>query len=90
LDGITGAVITVLTILIIADLTAGTGRFNLTQGVVGTMIGLAAAVSTTVMGFIVERLGDTVGFLGMAGITCVGMATLWKFLPESKPAEYLD
>ena len=90
LDEITGAVITVMTILIIADLTTGTGRFNLTQGVVGTMIGLAAAISTTAMGFIVERLGDTVGFLGMAGITCVGLATLWKFLPETKPAEYVD
>jgi MFS family permease len=90
LDGITGAVVTVLTILIIADLTSGTGRFNLTQGVVGTLIGLAAAISTTVMGFIVERLGDTVGFLSMAGITCVGLAALWRFLPESKPAEYLD
>jgi MFS family permease len=90
LDGITGAVVTVLTILIIADLTTGTGRFNLTQGVVGTLIGLAAAISTTVMGFIVERLGDTVGFLSMAGITCVGLAALWRFLPESKPGEYRD
>jgi MFS family permease len=90
LDGITGAVVTVLTILIIADLTTGTGRFNLTQGVVGTLIGLAAAISTTVMGFIVERLGDTVGFLTMAGITCVGLVALWRFLPESRPAEYLD
>ena len=31
LDEITGAIVTVLTILIIADLTTGTGRFNLTQ-----------------------------------------------------------
>lgn len=90
LDGITGAVVTVLTILIIADLTTGSGRFNLTQGVVGTLIGIAAALSTTVMGFIVVRLGDAAGFLIMAGITCVGLVVLWKFLPESKPAEYLD
>jgi MFS family permease len=33
LDGITGAIILVLTVLVIADLTAGTGRFNLAQGV---------------------------------------------------------
>ena len=32
LDGITGAIMTVLTILVITDLTAGTGRFNLAQG----------------------------------------------------------
>ena len=35
LDGITGAIMTVLTIMVIADLTAGTGRFNLAQGAVG-------------------------------------------------------
>jgi hypothetical protein len=90
LDGITGAVISVMTILIIADLTTGTGRFNLTQGVVGTLIGIAAATSTTVMGFVVERLGDATGFLTMAAITGAGLATLWKFLPETRPAEYLD
>ncbi len=42
------------------------------------------------MGFIVERLGDTVGFLTMAGFTGLGLVALWKLLPESKPAEYLD
>jgi MFS family permease len=31
LDGITGAIITVMTVLIMTDLTAGTGRFNLAQ-----------------------------------------------------------
>jgi MFS family permease len=90
LDGITGAIMTVLTILIITDLTTGTGRFNLTQGAVGTLIGVAAAVSTTAMGFIVQQLGDAAGFLIMAGFACTGLAALWLFLPESKPAEYLD
>ncbi|MGB8633475.1 MAG: MFS transporter, partial [Xanthobacteraceae bacterium] len=36
LSGITGAIIGVLTVLVITDLTTGTGRFNLAQGVVGT------------------------------------------------------
>jgi hypothetical protein len=71
------------------DLTAGTGRFNLTQGVVGTLTGISAAISTTAIGFIVQRLGDTAGFLTMAGIACIALAALWAFLPESKPAEYL-
>jgi hypothetical protein len=31
LDGISGSVINVLTVLVISDLTAGTGRFNLAQ-----------------------------------------------------------
>ena len=90
LDGTTGAIMTVLTILIITDLTTGTGRFNLTQGVVGTLTGVAAAVSTAASGFIVSRLGEVVGFLSLAGITCIGLGALCLLLPESKPAEYLD
>jgi MFS family permease len=38
LDGITASVLGVLTALVIADVTKGTGRFNLAQGVVGTMM----------------------------------------------------
>jgi MFS family permease len=90
LDGITGAVVTVLTILVIADLTAGTGRFNLAQGVIGTFIGIAAAISTSVMGFIVLHFGGSIGFLIMAACTLLGTSVLWMLLPETKPPEYLD
>src|SRR5262245_35151038 len=88
LDGITGAIVTVLTILVITDLTAGTGRFNLAQGVVGTLTGIAAAVSTGVLGIIVSRFGDAVGFMAMAAMTMAGLALLWMFLAETRPADY--
>src|SRR5713101_1443004 len=90
LDGVTGAVITVLTILVITDLTTGTGRFNLAQGVVGTLTGVAAATSTAVSGFIVSRCGDWVGFASLATATVAGLALVWTALPETKPAEYID
>jgi MFS family permease len=90
LDGLTGAIVTVLTILIITDLTTGTGRFNLAQGAVGTITGIAAAMSTTVMGFIASQSGDAVGFLVMATATGAAIVLAWAFLPETKPAEYLD
>jgi MFS family permease len=38
LDGITGAVLGVMTALVIADVTKGTGRFNLAQGIFGTLV----------------------------------------------------
>ena len=41
LDGVSGAMLGVLTALTIADLTAGTGRFNLAQGFLGTISGSA-------------------------------------------------
>src|SRR5579863_10371997 len=53
LSGITGAIIGVLTVIVIADLTVGSGRFNLAQGAVGAAIGVAASLSTLVTGFFV-------------------------------------
>src|SRR5438105_3043285 len=38
LDGVSGATVTVLTILVITDITTGTGRFNLARGMVGTLL----------------------------------------------------
>jgi predicted MFS family arabinose efflux permease len=88
LDGITGATITVLTILVVTDLTSGTGRFNLAQGVLGTLTGISAAASVGVMGIVAQRFGDVTGLLAMAGGTIAGMALLWACLPETKPAKY--
>jgi MFS family permease len=90
LDGITGAIVTVLTILIIADLTSGTGRFNLAQGAVGALIGISAALSTSAWGVVAQHFGSAVTFPAMAVVTAAGMALLWAFLPETKPEEYDD
>ena len=62
LDGLSGATLGVLTALVIADLTNGTGRFNLAQGVVGTLSGVGASLSTSISGLIVGRFGDVAGF----------------------------
>jgi MFS family permease len=88
LDGITGAIVSVLTILVIADLTDGTGRFNLAQGALGTLRGISVAVSTGVLGAVVSRFGDVVGLFTMAAGIIGGMALLWAFLPETKPTKY--
>jgi len=90
LDGITGALIAVLVVIIITDLTTGSGRFNLTQGVIGALTAAASALSASVMGFIASRAGDAAGFLTMASATCLGLAVILMFLPETKPAKYLD
>src|SRR5262249_35051224 len=90
LDGVTGAIITVLTILIIADVTKGTGRFNLAQGVFATLTGFAAAISPGFFGALELRFSDAAGLFTMAFGLALGMVLLWFALPETKPKEYAD
>jgi MFS family permease len=88
LDGVTGAAVTVLTIIVAADLTAGTGRFNLAQGVLGTIRGIAAAIGTGSVGFLVQQFGDFTGFFLMAIGPAMAAVLIWAFLPETKPPKY--
>ena len=57
LDGLTSAIVEVLIIVIITDLTAGTGRFNLIGGTVTMLIGIAGAISVAASGFIFDMAG---------------------------------
>src|SRR6516164_4371912 len=86
LDGISGSVLGVLTALIVADLTNGTGRFNLAQGFVGTFAGIGATLSTTFFGLMVANFGSAIGFLSIAAaaLTTVFLALL--LMPETKPS----
>jgi MFS family permease len=86
LDGLTGAVLAVMVPLTIADLTQGTGRFNLTQGLVGTMTGLGASLSPTFAGFVSDSFGSNFAFLGLAIIAVLGLAVVSLLMPETRPA----
>src|SRR6516164_3478988 len=86
LDGVSGSILGVLTALIVADLTNGTGRFNLAQGFIGTFAGIGATLSTTFFGLIVGNFGSAIGFLSIAAaaLTTVFLALL--LMPETKPS----
>ena len=86
LDGLSGTMLGVLTALIIADLTAGTGRFNLAQGFVGTMSGVGASLSTTLSGLVAASLGRAAGFLGIAAVALAAVVLLWSLMPETNPS----
>jgi MFS family permease len=90
LSGVTGAVIGVLTVLVITDLTAGTGRFNLAQGAVGAMSGMAASLSTLATGLLFQVIGPTGGFLAIAGVAAAATVLIAMFISETKPADYGD
>ena len=86
LDGVSGTMLGVLTALIVADLTMGTGRFNLAQGFVGTMSGIGASLSTTLSGLVTGSLGRAPGFLGIAAIALAAVLLLWLRMPETNPS----
>jgi MFS family permease len=86
LDGLTGAVLAVMVPLTIADLTQGTGRFNLTQGLVGTMTGLGASFSPTFAGFVSDTFGSNYAFFGLAIIALLGLAVVTLLMPETRTA----
>jgi sugar phosphate permease len=90
LDGITGAIIGVLTVLVITDLTAGTGRFNLAKGVVGALSGIAASASTLATGYVFQSFGSLTGFVVIALIAGSATVLIWIFVSETKPAQYPD
>jgi MFS family permease len=62
LDGIGAALYGALFPLIVADLTRGTGHFNLAQGAVITAQGIGAGISTSLAGLVVVHAGYAAPF----------------------------
>jgi MFS family permease len=87
LDGITAAIFAVLVPLVVADLTRGTGHFNLGQGILGTATGIGASLSATLAGYLSDRFGSPAAFASLAVIAFLGFALAWRLMPETRPAE---
>jgi sugar phosphate permease len=79
-------VLGVLTALVIADVTSGTGRFNLAQGIVGTVSGIGASLSTTLFGLIAVSFGRTTVFLSIASVALLAALVVWFLMPETRPS----
>ena len=86
-DGVSAAVMGVLVPLILADLTRGTGRFNLAQGVVGVALGLGASASTALGGLLRDEYGRRPAYFTLAGLACLGLLFAILFLSETRPEE---
>ncbi|MBV9750784.1 MAG: MFS transporter [Acetobacteraceae bacterium] len=84
LGGLTAAVIGILTPLVIADVTRGTGRYNIAQGTVGIASGIGASLSTVISGYVVQMLGYTIGLYGLGAVGLAGMGLLWWQMPETR------
>ncbi|PNG24839.1 MFS transporter [Methylocella silvestris] len=83
LDGVGAGLYGALFVIIVADLTRGTGHFNLAQGAVITAQGIGAALSTTLAGLIVVHAGYSAAFL-VLGVIAAGGFLLYLFaMPET-------
>lgn len=85
LDGIGAGIFGVLVLIIVADLTTGTGRFNFAQGALATATGIGAGLSNLLTGFLVEKAGFNAGFLTLANIALIALLFFVIAMPETKP-----
>jgi MFS family permease len=86
LDGVAAGIFGVIAVVIAADLMRGTGRFNLAQGLVALCVGIGAAASNLVGGFMVQAAGYPAGFLALAAIAAAGALFFVVLMPETRPA----
>ncbi|WP_210644215.1 MFS transporter [Pseudomonas sp. Tri1] len=82
LDGVGAGLFGALFPLVVKDLTQGTGRFNVSLGVLSTVFGLGAALSNSLAGFVVQGAGYSAAFLTLAAIAALAFGLLLA-LPET-------
>ncbi len=85
LDGVANGIFGILFLLILADITAGTGRFNAAQGAIATLIGVGASLSNAIAGWIAQAGGYSAAFYFLAAVAILGAAIFALFMPETAP-----
>ncbi|PMS17957.1 MFS transporter [Trinickia dabaoshanensis] len=84
LDGISAAVFGVMLPLIAADVAGGKGHYNLCIGLFGLTAGIGATLSTLAAGFVSDRFGNMVSFMGLAAAGALAVLLVWAALPETR------
>jgi MFS family permease len=87
LDGVGVGIFGVVSVLVIADLTEGTGRFNLALGAITTAVGIGASLSQVIAGGLVHHFGYRSGFLFLAAVASLALGILYFYMPETRKSE---
>jgi MFS family permease len=93
LDGIGAGIFGALFFIVVADLTKGSGHYNLAQGASGACWGFGAALSNTVAGQIVNMFDYSAAFLFLTLCAVIALIVFWFGVPETlgwAPAETPD
>jgi MFS family permease len=83
LDGVGAGIFGALTPLVIADIMRGTGRYNLAQGAIATMVGIGASLSGLAAGEIVDHFGYAAAFLALGAAALVAASVFALAMPET-------
>ncbi len=83
LDGVGAGIFGALMPLVIADIMRGTGRYNLAQGAIATVLGIGASLSGLAAGVIVDHCGYNAAFLAAGGTAFVALLVFALRMPET-------
>ncbi|MBV9142511.1 MAG: MFS transporter [Pseudonocardiales bacterium] len=89
LDGVGAGIFGAVFPVMVADLTRGTGRYNVAFGAATTMQGIGAALSTTLAGAVIVFGGYDLAFFTLAGIALVALLLFSCAVPETSPAKLI-
>ena len=85
LDGLAAGIFMALLPLLVADITRGTGRYNMALGGVITMQGIGGSLSGIASGLIVDHFGYSAAFLTLGCVAAVACAAFFLYMPETLP-----
>lgn len=84
LDGIGTGISGVVTVLIVADLAKGSGRFNALAGMMQSALGIGAFLGNLLAGAAAKRLGFPPVFYGLAAVAALGSIVFLSAMPETR------
>jgi MFS family permease len=87
LDGVGAGIFGALTPLVVADIMRGTGRYNLAQGAIATMVGIGASLSGLATGEVVDHFGYSAAFLTLGAVALVAVTVFAVAMPETAEME---
>jgi MFS family permease len=85
LDGIAGAGFGILVPLVVSDVAARSGHFNLSLGAVGFAIGIGSTLSTSAAGWVADHFGMRHAFYFLASVGLAAVLLAAFAMPETRP-----
>jgi MFS family permease len=85
LDGIGGACFGIMVPLIVSDVAARSGHFNLSLGFVGFAIGIGSTLSTPAAGWVSDHFGMRLAFFLLSAVGIAAVLLVLAGMPETRP-----